>query len=237
MLLPAQRSAEFLSTSNSMSYLRSSIEQLTQKLFGAGRSSPPPSAYPFAMAESEKELFDKTTADAKVYLEFGSGGSTIRVLEKTKADVYSVESSVEWIKTMREFAFVRHAERKRLLLFHADIGPTLELGRPAGPECKELFPRYTTTIFRKVKPATVDTVLIDGRFRVACAMKTILECHNNRPLRILIHDFWNREAYHIALKYLTETARAETLGVFAIKKDIDLNSVKETYEQYKYDPA
>jgi hypothetical protein len=158
-------------------------------------------------------------------------------LEKTKARVYSVESSRDWIKTMREYRFIRDAERKRLFLFHADIGPTLELGRPDGPGSKDLFPGYSATIFKKVKKKKIDTVLIDGRFRVACAMKTILECHKNKRLRILIHDFWNRDAYHIVLSHLTETARADTLGVFAIKNNIDLDSVRETYEQYKFDPA
>jgi len=218
--------------------LRSKINELKQKVFNVREENPsPPSSYTFVMSESEKELFDKTTVDAEVYLEFGSGGSTIRVLEKTKALVYSVESSREWIKKMREYEFIRYAQRKRLLLFHANIGPTKELGYPDGLDSKDLFPRYSATIFKKLRKKKIDTVLIDGRFRVACAMKTILECHNNERLRILIHDFWNREVYHILLRYLAETDRADTLGVFAIKKNIDLNSAREIYEQYKFDPA
>jgi hypothetical protein len=83
----------------------------------------------------------------------------------------------------------------------------------------------------------VDTVLVDGRFRVACTLRTILECHQNTNLRILIHDFSGRENYQVLRKYLHEVARVESLAVFTVKEDLDISSVMSDYEQYKYDPA
>jgi hypothetical protein len=42
------------------------------------RYSPRPLYYSFIMSEKEIALFDKTIKEAKVYLEFGMGGSTFR---------------------------------------------------------------------------------------------------------------------------------------------------------------
>ena len=78
--------------------------------------------------------------------------------------------------------------------------------------------------------------MIDGRFRVACTLKTISECYKNRDLEILIHDFWDREEYHILLKYLHEVDRADTLGVFVIKTNFDLIAIMKDYDLYKYIP-
>ena len=55
--------------------------------------SPYPLFYSFVMSELEKELFDKKVKQSKVYLEFGMGGSTFRVLEKSKAKIYSIDST------------------------------------------------------------------------------------------------------------------------------------------------
>jgi hypothetical protein len=135
---------------------------------------------------------------------------------------------------MRRYFLIRFNERKRLFLFYVDVGPTKEWGVPVGTGSSYLFPDYSARIFQLIKKERVDTVLVDGRFRVACTLKTILECHGNDKLLILIHDFWNRAHYHIVLKYLYEVERADTLGVFVLKTGIDLNAVAQDYEAYKY---
>jgi hypothetical protein len=191
--------------------------------------------YSFIMSPKEKKLFDKRIKNSKEYLEFGMGGSTFRVLQKSKANVYSIDSSSDWISLMREYRQIRKMERKkRLSLFHVNIGPTRAWGRPIDNSHKEKFPNYSSHIFNLVDKEVIDTILIDGRFRVACALKTILECHKNKKLQIIIHDFWNREEYHVLLKYFDIIDQAESLGVFMIKKSIDLNAIVEEYELYKY---
>jgi hypothetical protein len=186
------------------------------------------------MSPGEIALFDKTIEEAKVYLEFGMGGSTFRALLKSRAKVYSIDSSLEWLAAMRQYFLIRFLEKKRLFLFYVDVGPTKEWGVPVGTGSSYLFPDYSARIFQLIKKETVDTVLVDGRFRVACTLKTILECHANDKLLILIHDFWNRPHYHIVLKYLCEVERADTLGLFVINTNLDLNAVAQDYETYKY---
>ena len=191
--------------------------------------------YSFIMSSNEKKLFDKRIKNSHVYLEFGMGGSTFRVLQKSSARVYALDSSSEWISLMREYRQIRKMEKKeRLSLFHVDIGPLKGWGRPIDNSHKEKFPNYSSDIFNLIKKDCIDTVLIDGRFRVACALKTIIECYQNKNLQIIIHDFWNREEYHILLIYLDSIEQADSLGVFKIKDNIDLDAVVEKYELYKY---
>lgn len=198
---------------------------------------PYPMFYSFVMTENEKKLFDKTIQNSSYYLEFGMGGSTFRTLQKSKAIVYSIDSSLEWISLMREYFFINKLENKRLKLFHVDIGPTEEWGYPAGNNFNNLFPNYSAEIFNLIPKKIIDTILIDGRFRVACTLKSILECHENNNIKILIHDFWNRPHYHIVLKFLEEINSVDKLGVFKIKENFDLEDLKTEYDNFKFDPA
>jgi len=191
--------------------------------------------YSFIMSPKEKALFDKKVKNSRYYLEFGMGGSTFRVLQKSDAKVYSIDSSTEWISLMQEYRQIRSMEKKgRLSLFHVDIGPTREWGRPVGDSNMEKFPDYSSKIFNLIDKEAVDTILIDGRFRVACTLRTILECYQNKNLQIIIHDFWNREEYHVVLKYIDSIEKADSLGVFKIKNNIDLKAISEEYDLYKY---
>ena len=198
--------------------------------------SPLPLFYTFHMTKVEKKLFDKTIKKSKVYVEFGIGGSTLRVLNKSKAEVYSIESDITWIRLMKQYRLIKKMENKRFFLHHVDIGKTTAWGKPFGDNSKENYPAYSALVFEKTDPYKIDTVLVDGRFRVACTLKTIIVSKNKDNLLIIIHDFWNRPKYHILLKFLEQIEMAETLGIFRVKKDIDLNEIEKLYDIYKYNP-
>ena len=64
-----------------------------------------------------------------------------------------------------------------------------------------------------------DVALVDGRFRMACALELIrsayVDCEHSK---VLIHDFWNRPYYHaIVMKWYTAIDRVDTLAVFTCK--------------------
>ena len=136
-----------------------------------------PFFHPFRMTKDEKKLFDDVIRNSKFYLEFGAGGSTFRSLRKSNAIVFSVDSSLEWIKLMEEYVFIKRMQnKKRLKLIHVDIGKTGLWGHPLDAESKELFPSFSSKVFGMLKQdVNLDTILIDGRFRVACTLKAIIE--------------------------------------------------------------
>ena len=213
-------------------FITSFIHKILKKL---DVYSPRPRYYAFIMSPSERNLFDQYVKKSKLYLEFGAGGSTLRALTISKAQVYSIDSSQEWINSMHRYWLVRFQENKRLFLKFMDIGPTKEWGQPDGMLSKDLFPNYSSNIFPFLEGKIPDTILIDGRFRVACALQVILHYHGHADTKILIHDFWNRPGYHVLLQYLEVFNQADTLGVFGIKKDVDLSKVKDEYELHKFD--
>ena len=125
---------------------------------------------------------------------------------------------------------------KKLFFFHVNIGKTKEWGYPIDSKLKHLYPNYSENIFNSINTSKIDTVFIDGRFRVGCTLSTILNCLSNNHITIIIHDFWNREQYYIVLKYLVEINRTDTMGIFKLKEDIDLKLVEQDFEIYKYIP-
>jgi len=196
-----------------------------------------PLYYPWLMTRKEKKIFDELIKSSKYYLEFGMGGSTLRALLNSKAKVHTVESSMDWIKFMQRYKVIKKEENRRLFIYHVNIGPTSELGYPISKEFKKFFPNYSSFVFKKLNSEKLDLVLIDGRFRVACTLQVILNCYNNSNLIILFHDFWKRKKYYSVLNFLDVIEKVDTLGVFSIKKSIDLNVVQKEYEVYKFDPA
>lgn len=198
--------------------------------------SPYPLLYPFIMSKDEKVIFDEAIKKSKHYIEFGLGGSSLRAIQKSKARIYTVESSPEWLNYMRQYMIVRYFENKRLHIFSVNIGPTRNWGYPESNNYQNLFEAYSSRIFESIDRRLIDLALVDGRFRVACTLKIIMSCHKNNNLKILIHDFWNRGQYHILLKYLDTVSKADTIGLFSVKNNVDLRAVKIDYEAYKLNP-
>lgn len=79
-----------------------------------------------------------------------------------------------------------------------------------------------------------DFIFIDGRFRVACALSIILNCNSN-PI-VAIHDFWVRIEYQVLLEFYDIEDRIDTLAVLKIKKDVDIEKVKQLYQKYQIIP-
>lgn len=194
--------------------------------------------FEWVMTENEQKLFMRYVENAKIYLEFGSGGSTIAALSNSEGKVYSVESSKDWIQSMeKKYKIIRLSKKsERLSLIHADIGNTGNMGYPiiSGNENDfDVFLNYSQKIFRdysEIKDA--DIVLIDGRFRVACCLSVLLESHNN-PI-IMFHDFWTRPQYHVIKKFVDIIERSDSMMVCKKKDKISNNEILNVFDNFKY---
>ncbi len=132
-------------------------------------------------------------AGARVVLEYGSGGSTFLALEAGVGFVASVESDAQWAADIGAALSARFAD-DRFLVHHADIGPTKAWGQPADRSGFRRYPLYATEIWDHPRFRHPDVVLIDGRFRVACFLTTMIRC--TRPVTVLFDDYIDRESYH-----------------------------------------
>ncbi len=216
-------------------YTVQNIIYFLNPLIALDKPSKKPTRYSFLNFNEERELLKKYMNKSNVYLEFGSGGSTFEALKSPIKKVFSIESSLSWTERMKSWAFIKKSiEQERLDLIYINIGETTLFSYPDNIEHKEKFPDYSNILNKNTINKNVDTVLVDGRFRVACVLNTILNC--SAGVIIIIHDFWNRKHYHVVLKYLDTIEKTHTLGVFKIKQNINIDEIKCLYEEYKYIP-
>ena len=111
-----------------------------------------------------------------------------------------------------------------------DVGCQNNWGYPAKGVLKEQWLPYFRTI-RTVDPIP-DLVLIDGRFRVACALNAWLAVDTHTL--VLFDDFTNRPHYHTVLKYFTIV---ETVGrMVLLKKYMDVTMDEKDLDKYEVDP-
>ena len=188
------------------------LERVAHSVWRRARCVGPSRIKPL-MSRRELALYRHLIQDRSAIVEFGCGGSTLQTLKYSKAILYSVESDSDWIERLLKRGRIRRAVRNRRLQFHhADLGPVRKFGYPVFSPTSEQAARYHSLIWAKVEGATIDLVLIDGRFRVACAIEALRHCPK---AAIVIHDFWNRPEYHPLLPALSCLDRADSMGVFS----------------------
>lgn len=199
-----------------------------------------PTHFPLVMSAMEREYLENAfkTHNQIVgggggeYLEFGSGGSTFLALLHSNMRITSVESDKKWLAHLSEWDMIKqNLSTQRLSFFHVDIGKTGAWGVPLELNKRESFPNYSKQIFTHRNDFSM--VFVDGRFRVACILASIIYCKANT--RILVHDFNNRPHYHKVVEFLDFVDTCDTLAEFKIKENIDPQRLLAMYDKSRYD--
>lgn len=140
------------------------------------------------LPEAEAALLRDAYDRASVILEFGSGGSTILAAELGKR-VISVESDKSWAQMMRDW-LQQNPQPGQAEIVLADVGPTKEWGHPVDDRAWKRFARYPLEVWDLPDFAHPDVVLVDGRFRVGCALAAAYRI--TRPTTLYFDDYANR---------------------------------------------
>ena len=197
------------------------------------------------MTDGELALLHSHLDAAEHYAEFGSGASTIYAagVESLKS-IDCVESSPEFFdESVRSDPGVADAIRLgRLRLHTVDIGRTKAWGLPVDRTKMELWPVYANGVFAR-KDCDHDLVLVDGRFRVACALAAALNTPDH--CRILMHDFPRREDYpfwkpphlHEVLAFLQLIEHRDSLAVLQKRVDLNVRKAQSTIRKFQYLPG
>ena len=162
----------------------------------------------------DKELFYKYLDRANVYFEFGSGGSTYQasIRDNIKC-IYSVESDQEWQNKLLKL------NNGKINFIYQEMS-TLpnNWGNPGVNATDAQKIGYSDSIHRlsNEEKNTIDLVLIDGRFRVACCLK----CFDviNDDCFILFDDFLNRKQYHVVLDYFNVVEQTRNNRMVVLQK-------------------
>jgi hypothetical protein len=170
-------------------------------------------------------------------VEFGCGASTLLLLRTGVGALDSVDSQPAWVKRVSDQPDAAAALRTGRLRMHCvDIGPTRKWGHPLSDESKARWPQYAQAVWQAALPRPVDFVLIDGRFRVACALMARLNARSDAL--VAFHDFWTRlGVYGEILAFFDVVGRAGSLAILAPRQHLDQARIEMLLRQYLSDPA
>jgi hypothetical protein len=170
------------------------------------------------MEDEGRSLLEERLVSAKCFLEYGAGGSTVMAANLGVPAIISVESDADYLAATEE-AVKAHSQSTIFYAHHADIGPTGEWGKPIDRSKIDHWPRYAGSVWSRIESEKLpqpDLVLIDGRFRVASVLATMLMAKNGT--RILFDDYYDRPFYHIIEKYVRPKGRAGRMAEFVVPR-------------------
>jgi hypothetical protein len=178
------------------------------------------------MGAAEKRLFYKFlhSPETRFYYEFGSGGSTYKAIRAPNIErIVSMESDTAYYISTQGLLSAPKCER--ILI---EVGARNNWGNPL-PDLPlsqyELYFKHIDSI-----GAAPDLILIDGRWRVACALHAWAKCSARTV--VLVDDF-QRAEYADILKYFTVI---DSVGsMVALKANPDIVIDTEDFRKYEYD--
>jgi hypothetical protein len=176
------------------------------RIFGRTPPFDPQLTFP----DEEQAFVRQEYARAGRILEYGSGGST-RLAADLGKPVIAVESDKGWARQMNAL-LAKRAPGAEAVVVYADIGPTVEWGKPATPEAMARYHRYPLQIWNRPGFQHPDLILIDGRFRVACFCASLL--HITRPTRVLFDDYHGRASYAVVDRLVKPALKVGRMAVF-----------------------
>ncbi|MAV64076.1 MAG: hypothetical protein CMG00_02670 [Candidatus Marinimicrobia bacterium] len=169
-------------------------------------------------------MFKNNAIELSIYGEYGVGESTLWVYNNTKAKILAVDTSSEWINAVK----LKANSKDRIEIEWVDLGDLGAWGMPLSYKKRDYIYNYVNSVWsRKEKP---QLVLIDGRFRVACFLTSLL---NGAPgTKLIFDDYINRPKYHIVEEYIKPYEIFGRQALFIIPDKIDVESIQKAINQF-----
>lgn len=185
------------------------------------------------MDEEGLVAFKDYLSRSRVYVEYGAGGSTFYAAKSARVPIIvSVETDPDWVELMCEELSNISVD---LYLEHCDIGPVVDWGRPASNEHYRRYSSYASRPWGRVRELGVvpDTVLIDGRFRVASFLYTLLSARVGTI--VMFDDYIDRPHYHVVEQFCPMLELHGRMAVFSVRHCYSLPLLVEAIAFYSLD--
>ena len=167
---------------------------------------------------------------SRCYLEYGVGGSTVYACTVAGVpSVFAVESDLEWL--VRVQASIA-SSRSSAHIEHCDLGEVGAWGRPLSMERVRDWWRYMASPWQVARKAGAnpDTVLVDGRFRVASFLYSLIAAQPGTV--ILFDDYFDRPHYGLVEEFSVPTERCGRMAVFRVGGDLAVAEVVAQIARY-----
>lgn len=175
------------------------------------------------MPDEAISLLESTLDYCTCFAEYGCGGSTVLASQsKSIHSIISVESDRNWASIVQE-----KVPHPGLYVEYVDIGPVIEWGTPANDNQFREYWKYSAAPWLKAQKLGVEPelVLIDGRFRVACFLLSLMTAKKGTV--ILFDDYAIRPEYHIIEKYCKPTMMASYMAQFVVPSPLPRSKTAE----------
>ena len=173
------------------------------------------------MTEEEWAMAASVAKEYGAIVEWGCGGSSVHFV-KEGIVVHSIDTDKAWIeKVTSEIASVTGAT---FTTSFVDLGPVGEWGYP--------LKSISGKNYVQALPSDSTLVLIDGRYRVACAIYTRLKAPT---AQVLVHDF-SREHYRPMLKYFEKVKQVHDLVLLQPRNSISYSEAMDDILLFLDDP-
>ena len=169
------------------------------------------------MSVDEAAFLTETYRDARVILEYGSGGSTRVASQMPGKLIITVESDLQWALDLEKEIQASNPV-SRVIFYPVDIGEVGPWGRPLSEKEWRKFHRYPLAIWDEPFFRHPDVVLIDGRMRVACLATVMMRIE--RPVTVLFDDYGVRNLYHAIERLVKPKQLIGTLAHFELEPDM-----------------
>jgi len=179
------------------------------------------------------QAFRECLANSRCYLEYGCGASTVYAFDVARVgSVISVESDREWAQKVVTSLGTASDSPSRLLIAHCDIGEVGQWGAPVSNERVNDYWQYMCMPWNIASKHGLvpDTILVDGRFRVASFLYSLLAAREGATL--LFDDYLTRPQYSAVERYCRLRERRGRMGVFTVAKDYPVVDLCERIAQY-----
>lgn len=185
--------------------------------------------------EGGKLLFGQRIATAKALLEYGCGGSTV-FAATNGLQVVSVETDARYASVVNA-KLQSIGQSGKAQVYHANIGPTRKWGYPLSdsptPTNVSRWLDYTARPWREAKLRGVhpDVVLVDGRFRVACVIRSLIEMDElGLAAPILLDDYEGRDEYTAVLGVCTLVNQSGRMAELQRKPGVTAGQLRQALD-------
>ena len=175
-----------------------------------------------------RSWFESQIRKTNFYLEFGCGGTTV-LADEMGVSVISVESDPAYAEVVR--AALRHNSSTKILT--PRMGLTGPWGMPVFGRSKK-GDRYISAPFHSMDLRFPDLIVVDGRYRAACALKCANEAaKRGAGAQLLFDDYASRKQYHGVELYLGTPRRIGRAAIFRLN---NCGVPDEVIREYASDP-
>jgi len=184
--------------------------------------------------------FREVLAHTTHYLEYGSGVSTL-VAWQVAQSVVTVDNDRRYLRAVAKALASASASPERFNLIHVDTGITKQWGFPLfrapTPRRLQRWRRYAAApwAFLDAHAIQPDTILVDGRFRVACVLESLLHLRDGSPCTILVDDYADRPEYAVVEAFATRVSIHGLMATLRMRPDFDRAACLRVLPQYHRD--